>query len=84
MTNSILETHIINLIEVNYGLKRTELVHKIMSLDLNISQNDILNRVYDMVESGIIIEIEMMFPNHTSRSFFVMRGTTFNVIRKVK
>lgn len=84
MTNSILETQIANLLEVNYGLKRTELVNKIMSLDLNITQNDILDMVYDMIERGNVVEIEMVFPNHTSRSFFAMRGTTFNVIRKTK
>lgn len=84
MTNSTLETHITNLLEVNYGLKRTELVNRIMSLDLNITQNDILDMIYDMLERGNIVEIEMVFPNHTSRSFFAMRGTTFNVIRRMK
>ena len=82
MINSTLETHITNLIEVNHGLKGTELVTKIMSFDLGPSYNDIMDCIFDMIARGDITEIEMVFPNHTSKSFLVLRGTTINVIRK--
>jgi hypothetical protein len=80
----MLETHITNFLEVSYGLKGTELVTKIMSLDLNISYNDIMDKIFDMIERGDITEIEMVFPNHTSKSFLVLRGTIINVIRRMR
>jgi hypothetical protein len=53
-----------------------------MSLDLNITQNQVMDCIFDMIERGDIIEIEMVFVNHTSKSFLVLRGTTINIIRK--
>ncbi len=77
-----LESHITNFLSVHYGLKGTELVNKVMGLDLNVTNNDIMQKVFDMVEDGDIIEIEMISPNHVSKSFLVLRGTTINIIRK--
>ena len=84
MTNQILESQITNLLEVSYGLKGTELVTRIMSFDLNVSYNNIMDKIFDMIERGDIVEIEMVFPNHTSKSFLVLRGTNVNVIRRMK
>ena len=84
MTNQILESQITNLLEVSYGLKGTELVTKILSFDLNVNYNDIMDLIFDMIERGDIVEIEMVFPNHTSKSFLVLRGTNVNVIRRMK
>ena len=66
MTNPILESQITNLLEISYGLKGTELVTKILSFDLNVSYNDIMDLIFDMIERGDIVEIEMVFPNHTT------------------
>ncbi len=77
-----LESRILDLIEVNYGLKGTELVTKVMSFDLVSSYNDIMDKIFDMIARGDIVEIEMVFPNHSSKSFLVLRGTTINIIRK--
>lgn len=82
MTNIILENRIINLIERSYGLRGQELALKVMSEDLNVSNNDILDTTFDMIERGELIEIECVFPNHVSKSFLVPRGTSVNVVRK--
>ena len=84
MINPILESQITNLLEVSYGLKGTELVTRIMSFDLNVPYNDIMDLIFDMIERGDIVEIEMVFPSHVSKSFLVLRGTNVNVIRRMK
>ena len=77
-----LESKIIDLIETNYGLKRTEIVFRIMGLNLEVTQGEVMDQIFDMVKSGQLIELEMVFPNHVSKSFLVPKGTTINVIRK--
>ena len=84
INSSILESQITNLLEVSYGLKGTELVTRIMSFDLNINYNDIMDLIFDMIERGDIVEIEMVFSNHISKSFLVLKGTNVNVIRRMK
>lgn len=84
MINSMLETHITNFLETNHGLKGTELVTKIMSMNLSINYNEIMDMIFDMIARGDIIEIEMVFPNHTSKSFLVLKGTSVNVIRRMR
>lgn len=80
----ILENRITNLLETNYGLKGTELVTKIMGLDLNIEYDSIMDCVFDMIARGDIVEIEMVFGNHVSKSFLVLPTTYINIIRKRK
>ncbi len=77
-----IEDRIINLVDVNLGLKATDLTLKLMALDLNLTQNQVIDCIFDLVERGELVEIEMVFPNHVSKSFFVLRGTTINIIRK--
>lgn len=79
---SIVETHIINLVETNSGLKGTELMTRIMSYDLTISYNEIMDIIFDLVERGELIEIELVLPNNTSKSFLVPKRTKVNVISK--
>jgi len=84
MITSMLETHITNFIETNYGLKGIEIVTKIMGMNLEISYNEIMDCIFDMIARGDIVEIEMVFGNHVSKSFLVLPTTYINIIRKRK
>lgn len=79
---SIVETHIINLIETNAGLKGVDLVNRIMAYDLIISYNEIMDIIFDLVERGELVEIELVLPNNVSKSFLVPKRTKINIISK--
>jgi hypothetical protein len=79
---SIMETHILNLIDANYGLKGVDLVNKVMSMNLNITKNEVMDIIFDMIQEGMLIEIELVFPNNVSKSFIIPKNTKVNVIRR--
>lgn len=78
----MIKSQIINLIEINYGLKGIDVVKKIMGIDLTITYNEIMDIIFDMIQAGEIVEIELVFPNHVSKSFLIPRNTSINVVRK--
>lgn len=84
MTKIDLENKINSFIEVNQGLKGTELVLKIMTLDLNVTNNEIMDAIFDLIERGEITEIECILPNRSSRSFLVPKGTHINIVNRAK
>jgi hypothetical protein len=85
MEKQIVEDLVNNLIHVNFGLKGSELVLKIMSKDLNITNNQVMDVIFDMVEDGDLVEVEYILPNHhTSKSFVLPKGTRINIINKVR
>lgn len=90
MKNSIsekqnIEEMILNLIHANYGLKGAELILKIMSRDLNVTNNQVMDSIFDLIEAGDLVEIEYILPNHhASKSFVLPKGTQINIINKVR
>lgn len=77
-----LENRILSVVSVHNGLKGVDLVHKVMEADSMITNNEIMDVVFDMTAEGHLIEIEMVFPNRVSKSFIVPKGTLVNVIKR--
>jgi hypothetical protein len=82
LTKLDLENKIVSLISVNYGLKGQDLILRMMSLNLEITQNEVMDIIFDMIHRGELVEIELVYPNHTSKSFIVLKDTLVNVIRR--
>ncbi len=81
--NELLKDQVINLIESNSGLKGADLVNRLMSLNLSLSKNDILDLIFDTVQEEELVEIEYVLPNNISKSFLLPKGTKVNIINKV-
>lgn len=77
-----LENKILSVVSVHNGLKGVELVHKVMEADIMITNNEIMDVIFDMIAEGHLVEIEMVFPNRVSKSFIVPKGTLVNVMRR--
>lgn len=84
MNKTDLENKILSLIELNQGLKGTDLVLKIMSYNLEIGSNELMDTIFDLLERGEMVEIEYQSKGRNSKSFLVPKGTTVNVINKVR
>jgi len=85
MTKPTIEDLIIDLINLNYGLKGAELSLKVMAKDLTMTNNEILDTIFTMIEQGDLVEVEYILPgNHTSKSFVLPKGTHINIINKTR
>jgi hypothetical protein len=80
-----LENLVTNIVNSSLGLKGTDLVLKILSRDLEITNNECLDIVFDMIQSGDLIEIEYVLPNHyISKSFILPKDTHINIINRAR
>lgn len=78
-----LENLVLNLVNSNCGLKGVDLTTKVMSTDLNISKNECLDKIFDMIQAGDLVEIEFVLPGHyISKSFVLPKDTQINIINK--
>jgi hypothetical protein len=80
------ENLIRDMVDNSQGLKGVELVTKVMSNNLTINNNELMDTLFDMIERGEFVEIEYELPNmgYRTKSFIVPKGTKVNVINKVK
>lgn len=80
-----LENLVLNLVNSNLGLKGSDLILKIMSKNLSITNNECLDMIFDMIHSGNLVEIEYILPgHHISKSFVLPKDTQINIINRVK
>lgn len=81
MNNIELENRIISLVSSRNGMKGIDLSLAISSEFMSLTNNEILDTIFDLIESGDLVEVEYELASmpYRSKSFILPKDTVINI-----